>query len=794
VKTDIVRDLRYAARRLRRSPGFAFAAIFTLSLGIGANTAIFTVTRGVLLDPFPYQDPDRVVVLWEDHRESGGRPHELVTADRYRTLGQALEGQATIAAYAPHRVPFEAGDGIRHTRALEVTPSLFQVLGIDAAMGRLPSPSDHQSYGQIGFVVTHDFFTNALGSDESWLGRTVDLRGVPHTLVGVLPPKTHIALPGASSGALDILLPIDPPVRSCSADCGEVFVLARLGEGTSAAGMEDLLRAALDPAHDTQPIQVVSLREEMTAELGPGLVSLLLGVGLVLIIACVNVANLLVARGPARHAEIAVRSALGAGRGRILRQLLTENVVLLALGGAGGLWVAAWAIDLVLASAPAAARVPRSEAIVIDGAAIAFCAGITLFTGIILAIVPLIQSGRPRPAAILNPIGMRGSVRSRDSGPALIVVEVAAAGVLLLGAGLLIRNYAELERASAGYDPALVLTVDIPIVEPTGGTETIGITDHVERRLARSPGVAAAAVGVLPTATDARRERIWITGPTEEADTARPTVAWIRPVTPSYFRFLGLDVIAGEGMPERAVPAALVNARFARAVWPDAQAVGHTLRIGKTEVEVIGVVENADPWAPGGLDRPAVYVPIDLLPPRIATIMIAAKSDVEEGVPALRAALTELDPTARHAEIIPLDDLAQGDLGGRRLATLLLAVFSATALALAAIGLIGVLHYAVARRRYEMSVRMALGATGSSLRNRVIRQGVLLTAVGAAAGIVVALALRRVMSATLYGAASTDIIVFTTAPLLLCAVAVIASYVPARRVSRIEPMIALRGE
>lgn len=792
--TDLIQDLRYAARRLRRSPGFASAAVLTLALGIGANTAIFTVARAIMLEPLPYSDPERVVTVWEDHLALGGRTSELVAAERFHAWVDASTGRIALAAYAMHRPSFDGGDGVRFTRALRVTGAFFEVLGLRSANGRLLSESDALPNAPPVFVVTHAFYEAALGADPSWIGRSVDLDGVMHTLVGVLAPDTHLIVPGATSGNVDIVSPL---TAECSGRCDEVFVLAKLADGQTAGRLEDAL-ARVGPISGQLPasgIRVISLDEELTAALGSTMVLLLAGVGLVLLVACVNVANLLIARGPARDAEIAVRTALGARRGRILRQLLTENTMLTLVGGAAGLWVSAWAVDLVLASSSASTRIPRAEAIGIDGVAVMFCAGVTVLTGLILGLVPIFQSARPRASAILNPIGVHGRARSNEgeSGNALIILEVAAAGVLLLGAGVLIRSYVHLERASTGYDPDQVLTVDVPLnPEHDNVIVSAGLTTALDEHISPLAGVTAVAAGVLPDGAGAQRAYVLI------GDDATPesegTIGWIRPVTPSYFRFLGLDVIAGSQMTGRSGDVALVNARFARAAWSGGQAAGRTLRVGETTLEVAGIVEDAAAWAPAGNDRPAVYVPIDLVRPAVATVFVAVDGDVNEAVLGIRNALGKMTGTARHAEVITLADRADGSLGQRRLATLLLGGFAATAVILAAIGLIGVLHYGVTRRRYEFGIRMALGATGTSLRNRIIWQGVLLTAVGAAVGVIVTLALRRVLGATLYGVAPTDMVVLAAAPLLLCIVAVVASYVPARKASRIEPVIALRGE
>jgi predicted permease len=805
-------DVRYTLRSLVRAPGFTAVVVLTLAVGIGANAAIFSVVRGVLLRSLPYRAPEELVRLfshWKMLEQGSVSPAEYVD---YRAMAHSLADEAAFAEGSANL----SGDGEPERLSLGYgTASLLPVLGAAPARGRWFAAGAEEQPGQDQVIVLGDaLWRRHFNADPGAIGRTIRLDGLPYVVVGVLPPGFDFF------GTPDAWVPIAfRPEQLGEDQRGNHFlrVVARLRPGVNLASA----RAELDvigarfraehpikyPADSGFNPELVPLLDQVVGTVRPALWLLAAAAGLVLLIACANVANLLLARGAGREREMSLRAALGAGRARLVRQLLTESLILALAGGGLGLLVAMWGVDLLLGLAPDA--LPRPGAVHVDGLVLGFSVALSALTGVVFGLVPALAGSRVDLHDALRSGGRTSAGRRpRRLRQTLVVAEVALALILVTGAGLVTRSFANVIGVDPGFptDHLLTLRVDLPTPNgpPTPADEARYLrffTDAIAR-LRRLPGVAAAgAIDALPFAPWGTDNTVAIEDfPTPPG--AQLPDHEIRVVMPGFFEALGAPLLRGRTFTaaDRAdsEPVVVINDAFARRYWHGADPTGRRLlldRKGMPWSRIVGVVDDVREF---GLDadvRPEMYFPLAQLPGRSALILLVRASvpEAEIARPA-RAALAALDPAQPVYDVRPVRELLAQSLERRRFALVLFELFGALALVLAAVGIYGVMAHGVAQRTHEIGVRMALGARRGNVVALVAREGALLVGLGVALGVAGALAATRALGAVLFGVSPHDPTTLAGAALLLGAAAALATWLPARRATQVDPMQALRDE
>jgi putative ABC transport system permease protein len=796
-------DVRFGVRLLVSRPGFALAAALTLALGIGATTAVFGVVNGVLLRPLPYPDPtslERVVQQDSPTNRIG------ISAADYLGL-EELYGHGRVAAMLTREVTISGGGTPEFVRASFATAGFFDIVGVRPALGRAYQPGEDRPGGDRVAVISHGLWQRRFGASRDVIGRQVALDGASYTVVGILPPDFVPPM----GGPADVwpVLQIDTPKRR-----GPFFmrVIARRDPGVtveqSTAALGGISREVQRRwgATDTKYTYVaVPLEEVVVGNVGPTLLVLLGAVGFVLLIASVNVANLLLARAASRQQEIAMRAALGATGSRLVRQLVTEGALLAVIGGIAGVALAAWGIDVLVALAPE--NLPRLDQIRIDARVLGFAVGCTALSTVVLSLFPAIH-GLGRDLA--------GSLRSADKGGAegpgrrrlrdmLVVAEIALALPLLVGAGLMINSFLRLKQVDPGFDAERLLLVRLSLPElryPEWVPNVVGFYDEAWQRARALPGVRSASItSNIPLdagggTNDFELERY----PTPRGET-HPQAEFVQ-VSPDYFATMGIPVLEGRSLADSdvtdAAPVMVVSRAFARRHFPGESAIGMRLKTGGcTECDwttIVGVVGDVKESGLDDDDAPAMYVPYRQEPSREMYLALRTDADPTALVSAVRRAVDDLDPELALSQVETMEDLMVSSTGRSRYWMTLLGAFAAVALLLAAVGVYGVTAYAVSRRTREIGIRVALGAGRRDIVRLVIRQGMLPSVVGIVLGLVASLALTRFVSSLLYGVSGTDPATFVAVVVLLTGVALVACYVPARRALRVDPLVALRYE
>jgi putative ABC transport system permease protein len=833
-------DLRFAFRQLLKNPGFTAVAVITLALGIGANTAIFSIVSSVLLRPLPFKDPDRLVTVWERSVKRGYEMNHVGVATflDWKTQNKAFESMATFTL--DQGLSLTGNHEPERVTAVPVSANLFEVLGVNPTVGRAFRTEEETPGNDQVVILSHGLWQRRFGSDRNIVGKTVLLDGRSYVVVGIMPPG--FVFPGMMgmlygffySKPADVWLPLALPAELLRAPPNAggaspgrsshmLEVVARLKPDTSltqASAEMDGIMQRIAQANPGEVIgdhaKVIPLRELSVGTVRSGLLVLLGAVAFVLLIACANVANLLLARAASRQKEIAIRVALGASRLQIIRQLLTESALLALLGGALGTLFASWSTDLIVSSVgdTIALTTPGWTNIRIDRGVLGFTLLISLATGIVFGLVPALQSANPNLNESMKE-GERGSTegfqrnRLRSS---LVVTQIALAMMLLTGAGLMLQSFLRLQGVNPGFDIDRVITMELNLPESryTNQQQRAAFFQRLTEGCRSLPGVQfAAATSQLPLSSDVGNTTIEVVGRAPLPPGQWESTDFIS-VTPEYLGAMQIRLHAGRFIgkhdTEDSPPVCVINQAVAKRYFANDDPIGKKLKLGVNEFtpEIVGVVRDVRQRSLD-FDRQAasiqkltssqVYVPYaqTAMWPRM-TVVARASSAPMALANALRAQVRALDKDLPVSKMRTMETVRNDSIAQPRFRALLIVLFGALALALAAIGIYGVMAYAVARRTHEIGVRMALGAQTTDVLKLVLRQGLWLTLTGLALGLAGAFALTRLIAGLLYGVSATDPLTFIIVAVILFAIALLACWIPARRAARIQPMEALRYE
>ena len=809
-------DLRYAARSLRRNPGFAATIIVTLTLGIGANAAIFSVVNAVLLEPLPFADVGRLVNLRETRPVAGGTGRRVpvpVSPATFFDWRKGVPSFEQIAALAPIEVTFTGGGEPEQLQGAIVTAELFPMFGITPMLGRQFQPEENRPGAEPVVILSHAFWQRRFGGDARIVGEPITLEGRRCTIIGVLPAwfddATAAAVSLRSRPAIWAPMPLVEAGAPRSVPAWDVH--ARLKPGATIAGAQSELSAVMQrlakefPATNAaRDAQIEPLVDRVVGGVRSNLWILFAAVAVVLLIACANVANLLLARASLRGAETAMRAALGASRARLMRQFLTESLLLSLTGCALGLLVVAGGQDAFASLLPS--TLPRAEHIAVDGRVLAFTVVVSLLTGIAFGLLPAWHGARTDLQRAINSGGRGGQSGSAGARVrnALIVAQVALSLVLLVGAGLLLRSFIALTGVDPGFNPHNVLTLRVNLPDATyrGGVQQAAFFDRLVQEVGALPGVDSAAL-VFPLPFSGPIQNAPFAVPGRATELAEELSTQFNIIGPHYFRALGIRVTQGRVFNERdregAPPVAVINETLARRIWPGENPIGKRLTVGRgraamIEREVVGVFADIKQRELDSEPLLQICVPYAQVQTRTLYLAVRGRVDAATLLAPVRAQLKSLDPDLPCTDIALWKDRLSGAVAPRRVTTWLLAAFGGTALLLAVVGLYGVMSYLVAQRRREFGIRVALGAQWSDLRRLVLGQGMRLVTAGVILGAVAALALSRVVATLLFQVSPTDPVTFLAVSALLALSAAAACWLPARRAAKVDPIAALRAE
>ena len=805
----LFQDLKFGLRMLAKNPGFTAVAVLTLALGIGANTAMFSVVYGVLLRPLPYPDPERIVQISLTYR--GQEEGSGFTASAFDFWQQHRDPFQHVAASTGAGFNLVGAGQAERIHALRVSPEYFDVFGVHPFLGRGFAVNEDREGGPNVAVLSYGLWKEHLNGDPRAIGRTVSLDGVSYTVIGVMPAGF------ASIPAADLWTTIGP-VRQTIGSGQNYRVLARLKQGVPASQASSYLAALTQPFADQnyrfmkeQDRKLLSFwaapyRYAVSSDDRKPVLILFAAIGFVLLIACVNIANLLLARMAQRNHEIALRSALGAGRGRIVRQVLTESILLAVFGGVLGLVLAFWGLDLLLSLAPADS-LARAEHIELNFEALLFTAGVAVVTGMLFGLAPALQAARANLNEAIKESEGHASfgLRHHRLSAAMVCAEVALSLILLIGSGLLIRTFIRLLDTDPGFNPHNLLTLQIWTTgsQYSSTPALSSFYDELAGRINAIPGVQSAAVvgAGLPLDRGVNlNPGVWV-----EGQLKFPSVDY-REITPDYFHTLGVPLLAGRffkpGDSPVSAKVAIVNAAFAREYFHNQNPVGQSLALEHAQLEIVGVTGDVR----SSMNEPApptFFVPIAQTPYEIdqliqnwapTSILVRTVVSPLSLSRALEAAVRNADPHIPMGHVRSMEEVLSTSLEFHRLLMALMSVFAGLALALVAVGIYGVLSYSVRQRTHEIGIRVAMGAQRKDVLKLVVGQACKVTLFGLGIGVSGALGLTRYLSSQLYGIKPDDPLTFVVVSLLLLAVALLSAYFPARRATKVDPMVALRHE
>jgi putative ABC transport system permease protein len=803
-------DLRYGARMLMKNPGFTLIAVLTLALGIGANTAIFSVVNRVLLFRLPYKDAGRLVMVWGSNPQQGADIDLVSPADLadWRAQNTVFED---LAATTDAQYNLTGMGEPELLIGYSLAANFFQAAGVQPALGRAFTPEEDRAGAPGVVILSHRLWQRRFGGDPNAVGRSVTLNGNPYMVIGVMPagfqhPQRSELWTPLRLNSLNANQANDRSFRN-------LRVVGRLKSGVTLEQaqmeMSRIARRLADQHPDTnagQSVKIVSLREQYAGDIKPTLLALLGAVGFVLLIACANVANLLLARSTARRREIAVRTALGAWRGRLIRQFLTESVLLSLVGGALGLLLTLWSANLLVALFPNNVDnldIPVVETIPIDGRVLGFSLLISLLTGVIFGLAPAWQASKQDLSQALKEGGANttAGMSGRRMRGLLVVSEMALAVLLLIGAGLMIKSFWRLLQGDLGLNPKNVLTMEVmlsPQKYGDGGQRRAFLQD-VMRRIESLPGVErAGATNFLPLTGFWGVASFSIEGRPAPRPNEEPS-ADNRVVTERYFRTMGIRLLRGREFDERdregAPPVVIINETMARRYWPNEDPIGARINLGQgSRAEIVGVVNDVKSFGLEEKTHPDIYRPYAQAPFRLIAFAVRAGGDPLSLVAAVKNAIYAVDKDQPVFKVITMEKLAAESITLRRVSMLLVGGLSALALVLAAIGIYGVTSYTISQQRREIGLRLTLGAQASDVLKLVIAGGMKPALFGMIIGLLASFALTRLIKGLLFGVSATDPATFIAISILLGGVALVACWIPARRATKVDPMVALRHD
>jgi predicted permease len=806
-------DVRYGLRVLSKNSGFAAIAILTLALGIGANTALFSVVNGVLLNPLPFPNPDELLAVYAKTSSFG---QSSISYPNFLDWHKDNTSFSSLGAFRSESYNLTGIGEPERLNCQMVSAEFLPALGIPLPLGRNFRPEEDQAGAAPVALLGDRLWKRKFASSPDILGKSLTLNGKSYTIVGVAPSRLPVFSP------IDVYVPIgqwtDPTFRDRHISMG-MNSIGRLKPGITfeqaRADMDRIgrnLEAAYPDSNKGTGITLVPLKTDVVGDVRGVLLVLLGAVGFVLLIACANVANLLLARSTGRAREFAIRSALGASPARVIRQLLTESVMLGIGGGVIGLLLAKWGTRAILAALPAA--LPRSEEIGIDSHVLLFTVGVSVLTGILFGLVPAIKTLRPDMHETLKEGGRGSSGARHRTQNVFVIVEMAMALVLLIGAGLMIRSLAALWRVNPGFDSRQVLTYDVSFTSPADITAGQLRAKYREtlRQFENVPGVENVSLmgGSLPMTGDSEVP-FWIEGQPKPASQNEMPFALFYLVTPGYQQAMRIPLEHGRFFnardDERTPAAAVIDSSFAQKYFPGQDPVGKRLHLALLEIqpEIVGVIGHVEHWGLGSREhqdlQSQIYLSVWQVPDRFWPLLANGVGWVARttGAPAsivsgIREAEAKVDATAVTYNVRPMQEIVANSIAKQRLTMILLSVFSTLALVLSAIGIYGVISYLTGQRTHEIGIRVALGASASDVLRMIVGEGMRIALIGVGIGIVAALGLTRLITKLIFGVGANDPLTFVGVAVLLSGVALIACYIPARRAMRVDPIIALRYE
>jgi len=803
---NMMKDVRFALRSLRQRPGFAALIVITMALGIGANTAIFSVISGVLLKSLPYREPDRIMFVLEKN-ESRSKGLLTMSSLNYRDLRDQSHSFQVMAGRRQFAASLTSGDKPERILGELATSGYFDVLGTTPLLGRGFSPDDEKLGAAPVAVISDGLWKRRFGADPSIIGHSITMDGKTVTIIGVMPADYR---PG-----IEFWAPLMINYEGADRDFHDTAVVGRLAPGVSLAQAQAEMSSIAAHLAEQYPefntgwdAIVVPMHDQIVSSIRPALLILLVAVGLVLLIACSNVANLLLARVATREREIAIRIALGAGRPGLARYIMTESLLLSLLGGAAGVLIAAWGTGLLVNLNRKG--IPLANEVSIDWRVLSFAIGVSLLSGVIFGLFPSLQMARANLCDSLKESGrsLAGNRQARRLRGGLVVVEVALSLVLLVAAGLSIRSFGKLTRVHAGFDPDDLLSFQLflPSAQYPNESSQLAFQKQVISRLSEIPGVkSAAAASVVPIASPGPSFIFWAEGHPLPAPHDAP-IASYRVVSPGYFATMGIPLLTGREFSDADLKASLqagvINKEMAERMWPGEDPVGKRFSVGvpldpKDEVQwitVVGVVGGVKQTSLDAEPGMEMYQPLAQAPFPNMSFVVRTSLDPGSIAEPVRGLVASLNSELPVTNLRSMDEILYDSLAPYRFNMLLLAIFGLAALVLSAVGVFGVISYSVSNRVQEIGIRMALGASSGQVGRLIVGEALILTAIGLVVGFVLSLWSMHLMSGLLFNVGSADGLTTASVAALLAAVALVAAYVPARRAMRVDPMIALRQE
>lgn len=799
----LIQDLRYNCRVLRRTPGFTAVIILTLALGIGATTGIFSVVNVILLRPLPYDNPDQLMVVWGTQPQLNKAP---ISPANFLDVKRRNTVFDQIAAYQVGSFNLTGASDALRLRGAIISTEVLPLLGIKPAAGRGFLAEEGQPANNQVAMLSYDLWQRSFGSDPNVVGQKLTLNNKPYTVIGVLPAKLQFL------NWSDLWVPLSfTPEQESLRDTHSLGVIARLKPTTSLEQAQSEMNSITNQLQQEHPksntgigVSLVSMREQLVGDIRPVLLVLLGVVGFVLLIACANVANLLLSKAALRQKEMGIRIALGAGRARVIRQLLTESALFSIVGGVLGLLIAYGGIKLLIAFGPT--NIPRLKEIGIDTRVLIFTLGLSLLTSIIFGLVPALQASKPNLSETLKAGGRSSAsgVYSQRHRMLLVISEVALALLLSIGAGLMVRSFLSVQNVSPGFDPEHVLSlrITLPAAKYAAEHQRVSFFQQFLEQVKTVPGVqSAGAVNDLPLAGPGSSTSFSIKGRPKEGQ--NPLTEY-RIITPDYFRAMDIPLVSGRTFSEtdddKHPRVIIINETMARRFFPNQNPIGNYLALSgpPDEREIVGVVQDVRDYGLDAEVKPESYIPYSQGGPSYLkytslTVVIRAAVPPEPLAAAVREKVRGLDKDQPIYSVKTMQEVVSNSVSQRLFNMSLISIFSVVALILAAIGIYGVIAYSVTQRTHEIGIRMALGAKRRDVLWLVVSQGMIQAVIGVAIGLAAAFILTRVMSSLLYGISPLDPITFAGFSILLLLVALMASYLPARRAARINPIGALRN-